>query len=412
MNAASLSDSVRGGGRATDGHAAAPSDSIRDQVTSGQAIRPFRIDIPQADVDDLIDRLARIRWSAQLPGQGWERGVPVAYLKELAEYWRTGYDWRAQEAALNEFPQFITEIDSLDVHFLHVRSPEPDAPALILTHGWPNSFVEFTKTIGPLTNPRAYGLDPAQAFHVVVPSVPGFAFSEGPVDTGMTVRRVAEMWVELMDRLGYTSYGVQGGDLGAYISPEMALVAPDRVVGVHIDGGIGMPTEADVPTMTPDERAEWDQMQGWMSGGVNHHTLLRAAPQTFAHAWTDSPVGLLAWLMQKFNEFTPLAELAEDVMDRDHLLTNISLYWFTNTAGTSSWPMYDGLGAGGFVWPTGQKLVPTGVYAGGSALMRRLAERDNIIAHWPEGNTGNHFVPMELPDMHVADVRAFFDKVR
>ncbi|MEV6432089.1 epoxide hydrolase [Nocardia sp. NPDC051463] len=377
------------------------------------AIRPFRIDIPQADVDDLIERLAHTRWSAQLPGVGRERGIPVDYLKELAEYWRTGFDWRAQEAALNEFPQFVTEIDGLDVHFLHVRSPEPEALPLILTHGWPNSFVEFTKTIGLLTDPRAHDLDPAQAFHVVIPSVPGFAFSEAPHETGMTVRRVAEMWVTLMDRLGYPRYGTQGGDLGAYVAPEMAIDAPARVVGVHVDGGIGLPTEADVPTMSLDERAEWDQMQQWMSGGIDHHVLLRAAPQTFAHAWTDSPVGLLAWLMQKFDEFTPLADRAEDVMDRDHLLTNISLYWFTNTAGTSSWPMYNGLdGKGAFTWPTGQQLVPTGVYGGGSALMRRLAERDNIITHWPEGNTGNHFVPMELPDMHAADIRTFFATLR
>ncbi|WP_406232690.1 epoxide hydrolase family protein [Nocardia sp. NBC_01009] len=376
------------------------------------AIRPFRIDIPQADVDDLIERLTRTRWSAQLPGVGRERGVSVDYLKELAEYWRTGFDWRAQEAALNEFPQFVTEIDGLDVHFLHVRSPEPGALPLILTHGWPNSFVEFTKTIGLLTDPRAHDLDPAQAFHVVIPSVPGFAFSEAPRETGMTVRRVAEMWVTLMDRLGYQRYGTQGGDLGAYVAPEMAIAAPDRVVGVHIDGGIGLPTEADVPTMSIDERAEWDQMRQWMSGGIDHHVLLRLAPQTFAHAWTDSPVGLLAWLMQKFDEFTPLADRAEDVMDRDHLLTNISLYWFTNTAGTSSWPMYNGLdGNGAFTWPAGQQLVPTGVYGGGSALMRRLAERDNIIAHWPEGNTGNHFIPMELPGMHAADVRTFFAKL-
>ncbi|MFQ6391968.1 epoxide hydrolase family protein [Nocardia sp. KC 131] len=377
------------------------------------AIRPFHIDIPQADIDDLIDRLARTRWSPQLPGAGRDRGIPVDYLKDLADYWRTGFDWRAQEAELNKFPQFVTEIDGLDVHFLHVRSPELDALPLILTHGWPNSFVEFVKTIGLLTDPRAHDLDPAQAFHVVIPSVPGFAFSEAPRETGMTVRRVAEMWVTLMDRLGYESYGTQGGDLGAYVAPEMAIVAPDRVVGVHIDGGIGLPTEADVPTMSTDERTEWDQMQLWMSGGVDHHVLLHAAPQTFAHAWTDSPVGLLAWLIHKFDEFTPMAERAEDVMDRDHLLTNISLYWFTNTAGTSSWPMYTGLdGNGAFTWPAGQKLVPTGVYAGGSALMRRLAERDNTIAHWPEGNTGNHFIPMELPDMHTADVRAFFVKVR
>ncbi|MEV0295187.1 epoxide hydrolase [Nocardia sp. NPDC050710] len=375
------------------------------------AIRPFRIEIPQADIDDLNDRLARARWSAQLPGAGWDRGVPVDYLRELAEYWRTGYDWRAQETALNEFPQFMTEIDGLDVHFVHMRSPEPDAVPLILTHGWPNSFVEFTKTIGLLSDPRKYGLDPAQAFHVVVPSVPGFAFSQAPDELGMTPARVARMWVELMERLGYPRYGVQGGDLGAYIAPEMAIAAPDRVIGVHLDGGIGMPTEADVPTMTSDELAEWELMQKWMTG-VNHHVLLHAAPQTFAHAWTDSPVGLLSWLMHKFNEFTPMAELAEDVMDRDHLLTNISLYWFTNTAATSSWPMYNGLGDDGFAWPKGQRRVPTGVYGGGSALMLRLAQRDNTIVHWPEGNTGNHFVAMELPRMHVDDIRAFFAKVR
>ncbi|CCF65173.1 epoxide hydrolase family protein [Nocardia cyriacigeorgica] len=371
-------------------------------------IRPFRIDIPQADLDDLHERLARTRWSAhRLPGEDWKRGVPLDHLKELADYWRTEFDWRAQEAALNEFPQFLTEIDGLDVHFVHVRSPEPDAIALLLTHGWPNTFVEFSKTIGLLADPRAHGLDDAQAFHVVVPSVPGFAFSAPPAETGMSTGRVAAMWVTLMERLGYDRYGVQGGDLGAYIAPEMAIAAPDRVIGVHIDGGIGMPTAADVPDMTDDERAEWDLMQQWMTG-VDHHALLHAAPQTFAHAWTDSPVGLLAWITQKFHEFSPLPEYT---IDRDHLLTNVALYWFTDTAGTSSWPMYNGLGDGGFTWPKGQRLVPTGTYGGGSALMRRLAEKDNDIVHWPEGNRGNHFVAMEQPDAHAADIRAFFGKV-
>ncbi|NNH75098.1 alpha/beta fold hydrolase [Nocardia uniformis] len=375
-------------------------------------IRPFRIEIPQADIDDLNDRLSRARWSQQLPGQDWERGVPVDYLRELAEHWRTEFDWRAQEAALNEFPQFTTEIDGLDVHFLHVRSPEPDALPLILTHGWPNSFVEFTKSIALLTDPRNHGGDPEQAFHVVIPSVPGFAFSAPPKEMGMTTRRVAEKWVELMDRLGYERYGVQGGDLGVYVVQEMAMTAPDRVIGVHIDGGIGMPTIDDVPTMTPDERAEWDMMQQWMNG-VDHHVLLHGAPQTFAAAWTDSPVGLMAWLVHKFKEFSPMAENLEDAVERDHLLTNISIYWFTNTAATSSWPMYNGLGDGGFAWPEGQKQVPVGTYGGGSALMLRLAERDNTIAHWPDDNpAGNHFIAMELPEAHTADIRTFFAKLR
>lgn len=372
------------------------------------AIRPFRIDIPQADIDDLRDRLTRARWAAQLPGQDWDRGVPTDYLRELARYWADDFDWRAQEAALNAFPQFRTEIDGLDVHFVHLRSPEPSAVPLLLTHGWPNSFVEFTRTIGPLTDPRTHGLDPALAFDVVIPSVPGFAFSQAPRETGMTTARVARMWASLMERLGYRRYGTQGGDLGAYIAPEVALTAPERVIGVHLDGGIGMPTEADVTTMSARDRAEWDQMQQWMTGGVDHHALLKAAPQTFALGWNDSPVALLAWMMQKFQEFTPMADLAEDVIDRDHLLTNIALYWFTQTTATSSWPMYDGLRDGGFGWPLGQNLVPTGVYGGGSPLMRTLAERDNKITHWPEGNPGNHFVAMEQPEAHVADIRTFF----
>ncbi|MGW3544589.1 epoxide hydrolase family protein [Nocardia niigatensis] len=374
-------------------------------------IRPFRIAVPQSDLDDLMDRLARARWTRQLPGQGWERGVPVDYLRELAEHWRTEFDWRAQEAALNEFPQFLTEIDGLDVHFLHVRSEDPDALPLILTHGWPNSLVEFTKTIPLLTNPRAHGLEATQAFHVVIPSVPGFGFSEAPREPGMRPRHVAHMWVELMARLGYDRYGAQGGDLGAYVVQEMAIADPGHLIGVHIDGGIGLPTEADVPTMTADERAEWDLMQKWRSG-VNHHVLLRQAPQTFAHAWTDSPVGLLAWMVHKFHEFSPLADRLEDAVDRDQLLTNVSVYWFSDTAATSSWPMYNGLGDDGFVWPSGQKLVPVGVYAGGSPLMRRLAERDNTIVHWPEGNTGNHFLAMDVPRAHAADIQAFFGKIR
>lgn len=376
-------------------------------------IRPFRIAIPHEDLEDLHQRLARTRWIAQLPGDPWSRGVPMDYLRELGDYWRTDYDWRAQESTLNTFDQYTTEIDSLDIHFVHVRSPEPDALPLLLTHGWPNSFVEFTKVVGPLADPARHGGDPAHAFHVVVPSVPGFGFSDPPRGTGWTVTRVARMWAELMHRLGYDRYGTQGGDLGAYVAPAVATVDPEHVVGVHVDGGLGFPTEHDVPQMTAEDRAEYAEMQQWMQGGVDHHAILAAAPQTFAYGWNDSPVGLLAWLMEKFKEFTPMADVPDQVIDRDHMLTNASIYWFTGTAASSSWPMYEGLDAsGGFTWPKGQKLVPTGVYSGGSAMFRRLAERDNTIVHWPEGNPGNHFVAMEVPDAHVADIRRFFALVR
>jgi pimeloyl-ACP methyl ester carboxylesterase len=379
------------------------------------SMTPFRIDIPQTDLDDLRERLARTRWPRQLPGDGWSRGVPLDYLRDLVQHWATTYDWRAAEARLNEFPQFIEDIDGLNVHFLHVRSPEPHALPLILTHGWPNSFVEFADVIGPLTDPRAHGADPEHAFHVVVPSVPGYGFSDAPPQTGFTVERVARMWADLMRRLGYDRYGTQGGDLGAYLAPAVARADPEHVVGVHIDAGFGFPTEADVPGMTDAERAEWQMMQQWMSGGVDHHALLRTAPQTFAYAWNDSPAGLLAWLIHKFKEFAITVDTPEQAIDRDLMLTNASLYWFTGTSGSSSWPMYDRVTLaedGGFAWPKGQKPVPSGVYGGGSALMRRLAERDNTIVHWPQGNPGGHFVAMEVPHDHAADIRAFFGTLR
>ncbi|MEJ3745691.1 epoxide hydrolase [Actinomycetes bacterium KLBMP 9797] len=371
---------------------------------------PFRIDIPQADLDDLRDRLARTRWTRQLPGDGWRRGVPVDYLRDLAEYWRTGFDWRAQEARLNEFPQFRTEIDGQELHFLHVRSPEPDALPLILTHGWPNSIVEFVNLVGPLTDPRAHGGDPAQAFHVVAPSIPGYGFSAPPRETGWTAARVAGIWAALMRRLGYDRYGVQGGDLGAYVAPEVARAAPDHVAGVYVLAGIEFPQESDIPDLTEEERAAWTAMTqaGWMTG-VDHHALLRAAPQTFAYGWQDSPVAALAWMLQKFHEFNVSGKPLDEVIDRDLLLTNASVYWFTDTFGSSSWPMYDSTGLG---WPQGQKAVPTGVYSGHSGF-RRLAEQRTNLVHWPEGNASeHHFIAMNVPEALAADLRTFFAHVR
>ncbi|MFD7501179.1 epoxide hydrolase family protein [Streptomyces sp. NPDC059850] len=367
---------------------------------SGTEVRPFRIHIPQPDLDDLNDRLARTRWPRQLPGEEWSRGVPVAELKELAGYWGEGFDWRGQEARLNEFPQFMTEIDGQDIHFLHIRSADPGALPLLLTHGWPNSFVEFANLIGQLTG----------TFHVVVPSVPGFGFSAPPRETGWNAARVARIWAELMERLGYDRYGTQGGDFGAYVAPEVARAAPPgRVAGVYVIGGLGFPTEADVPDLTEDERAAyaWLQEQDWING-VDHHALLRAAPQTFAYGWQDSPVAALAWMAQKFKEFTTAGKGWQELIDRDLFLTNLSLYWFTGTFGSSSWPMYDSTGFG---WPEGQAVAPTGVYSGPPGI-RRLAERHNTIVHWPTGNPGgHHFVAMERPGDVAADMRAFFDAV-
>jgi pimeloyl-ACP methyl ester carboxylesterase len=373
-------------------------------------IRPFEIEIDTTDLYDLNERLDRARWPRQLPGDGWSRGVPATDLRELAGYWRDGYDWRRHEARLNEFPQFMTEIDGQDIHFLHVRSAEPDALPIVLTHGWPNSFVEFADLIGHLTDPRAHRGDPAQAFHVVAPSVPGFGFSAPPRETGWTATRVARTWAELMRRLGYDRYGTQGGDFGAYVAPELARAAPDQVVGVYVISGLGFPTEKDLPEMTEDERAAYASMmsQDWASG-VDHHALLRTAPQTFAYGWHDSPLGALAWMTQKFHEFNASGRPLEQVIDRDLFLTNVSLYWFTGTFGTSAWPYYDSTSSS---WPEGQTAAPTGVYSGPPGI-RRLAERHNTILHWPDDNPGgHHFIAMDQPGPLAADLRAFFAKVR
>ncbi|MEV0383014.1 epoxide hydrolase family protein [Nonomuraea sp. NPDC050643] len=373
-------------------------------------IRPFQIDIAPADLDDLNDRLDRARWPQELPGDGWGRGIPVTYLQELAGYWRDQYDWRRHEARLNRFPQFMTEIDGQDVHFLHVRSADPAALPLILTHGWPNSFVEFTELIGHLTDPLAHGGDPAQAFHVVVPSVPGFGFSAPPRGTGWTATRVARIWAELMGRLGYERYGAEGGDFGAYVAPELAKVAPDQVAGVYVVGGLGFPAEKDLPELTEEEQAAFTRLmaQDWMNG-VDHHALLRAAPQTFAYGWHDSPLAALAWMTQKFHEFNATGKPLAQVIDRDLFLTNVSVYWFTGTSGTSAWPYYD---SSGFGWPEGQTVAPTGVYSGPPGI-RRLAERHNTILHWPEDNpAGHHFIAMDQPAHFAADIRTFFAKVR
>ncbi|WP_280268380.1 epoxide hydrolase family protein [Nocardia wallacei] len=372
-------------------------------------IRPFRIDIPQAELDDLHRRLAETRWAPQLPGEGRSRGVPVAELRELARYWGERFDWRAQEARLNEFPQFLTEIDGMDVHFVHVRSAEPDALPLVLNHGWPNSFVEFAELIGRLTDPRAHGGDPARAFHVVVPSVPGYGFSAPPRETGWSAERVARMWVELMSRLGYDRYGVQGGDFGGYVATAMAEAAPDRVVGLYITGGLGFPTEQDLPDLDDEERAAYEALMSadWVNG-VDHHALLRSAPQTFSYGWNDSPVAALGWMLQKFHDFSAGGDLSEAI-DRDALLTNVGLYWFTQTCGTSAWSYY---ASSGFAWPTGSATVPTGVYSGDSPSIRRLAERTAKIVHWPVGNpAGHHFIAMDQPDAYAADLRTFFSAV-
>jgi epoxide hydrolase len=380
-------------------------------------IRPFRIDVPQADLDDLNDRLSRARLPDELPGVGWNRGVPLGYLRDLAEYWRTVYDWRGHEAELNGFPQFSTTVDGQNIHFLHVRSPEPDALPLIVTHGWPGSVVEFLDVIGPLTDPHAHGGDPADAFHLMVPSIPGFGFSGPTRETGWTERRIAAAFAELMRRLGYERYGVQGGDVGAGISPDLGRVAPGRVVGVHVNaatvGFMPFPPLGDeeMEQLTDPEKDRVRRIEEFMSEGFGYAQIQSTRPQTLAYGLTDSPVGQLAWIAEKFKEWThPSDGPPETAIDRDRLLTNATIYWLTATAGSSAQIYYEGAQAGQWPQPSG---VPTGVAVFAEDIaVRRYAEQANNIVHWSEFDRGGHFAAMEAPDLLVGDVREFFRGLR
>jgi pimeloyl-ACP methyl ester carboxylesterase len=366
-------------------------------------IRPFRIEIPQADVDYLHDRLATARWPGELPDVGWSRGVPLDYLKELAEHWRTRYDWRAQEARLNAYPQFVTEIDGQPIHFLHVRSDRPDAKPLMLTHGFPSSVAEFLQMIDPLVDPAE-----GQAFHVVVPSLPGYAFSTPLSGTGWSMGRMARAWVELMRRLGYERYGVHGGDVGAGVSGTVAGIDGEHVIGMHVvtDPLTAANTATFIPGMAdgldesdPVDKRILERMKAFTTDGSGYLAIQNTRPQTIGYGLVDSPLLQLAWIAEKVHEWTDLP------VDRDQLLTTVSLYWFTGSGASAAHTLYEQ--AHSFDWGP-DATVPQGFAVfGADETVRKLvfAPPD---AHWTEFGHGLHFPAMEAPMDVVADLRAFF----
>jgi epoxide hydrolase len=375
-------------------------------------IRPFRIAIPQASLDDLRDRLDRTRWTADIPGDdGPDYGVSLAWVQKLAGYWRDGYDWRAAEARINAHPQFITEIDGQDIHFLHVRSPEPGARPLILTHGWPGSVVEYLDVIGPLTDPRAHGLDPSVAFDLVIPSLPGFAFSAPLTSRGWGTTRTAAAWAELMPRLGYQRYGAAGNDAGSMISPEIGRLDPEHVTGVHVTQVFSFPSgdPAEFEGMSEQDMAALAKLQWFMDHKFSFNQLHSQQPQTLAHALADSPVGLLAWNGQLMGDDA----MGERSLDDDFVLTNVALSWLTNTGGSSIRFYYEDARAPRPPEPTPEmSSVPLAVagFAGDFSGIRRFAERDHAnLVRWtmhpePGGHYAAHLEPAVLTD----DVRTFY----
>jgi epoxide hydrolase len=395
-----------------------------DGMTNQSEIRPFRIEIPQADVDDLRARLTNTRWPVRPRVDDWSRGVPVDYLKGLAGYWATGFDWRAQEAGLNEIPQFITDIDGQRVHFFHVRSPEPHALPLILTHGWPSSPVEFTRLIGPLSDPRAHGGDPADAFHVVIPSLPGYGFSNPIGEAGFNLFAVAQAWATLMSRLGYERYVAQGTDVGSGVAGMLPMVDPSHVVGVHITGTAASTPFApalDIDGFAGTDRDRAEKFNTFREEGIGYLVQQSTRPQTLAYSLNDSPVGQLAWIVEKFHEWTdPAAKLPEDAVDRDQLLTNVSIFWFTGSGASTAHAVYDGMRAWRALAAQHQSAEgqhqagpPTGVavFAGDTAI-RGLMDPAGTIGHWSEYDRGGHFAAMEVPDLLTDDIRTFCRPLR
>ena len=377
-------------------------------------LHPFRVDVAQAELDDLHDRLTRTRWPDALPDVGWSYGVHKDYLAELVEHWRTGYDWREHEARLNEVPQFTTEIDGQHIHFLHMRSPEPDATPLIITHGWPSTVYDFLDILGPLTDPRSHGGDPADAFHVVAPSLPGFAFSGPTREVGWGANRTAQAWAELMRRLGYERYGAQGGDFGSIISPELGRIAGEHVIGVHVNALANAATPSapgDLDQLSEADRDQANTNQAWWYGRSGYATQMGTRPQTIAYALNDSPAGQLAWNLEWFVDYDPTAT-AQTPIDPDAILTNVTIFWLTATAGSAA-RLYREIGAEAWGTRPAPSPVPTGVanFPGDHAI-RGLAELSNTITRWSQYDRGGHFASLQAPDLLVNDVQEFFRTLR
>jgi pimeloyl-ACP methyl ester carboxylesterase len=376
-----------------------------------EEIAPFQVAIAEEALSDLSERLVRTRWPEREPVADWSQGVPLDYLRELCDHWAERYDWRSRETRINAFPQFRTEIDGLGVHFLHVRSPEPSALPLLITHGWPGSVVEFLEVIGPLTDPAAHGGDPADAFHVVCPSLPGYGFSDRPAETGWGPRRIASAWAELMARLGYERYGAQGGDWGAAVTTALAALDAPHLAGIHLNMVVAGP-DPDAGEPTEAERASLASLKHYRDWDSGYYKEQATRPQTVGYSLLDSPVGLCAWILEKFWSWTDTDGDPVAVLGADRILDDIALYWFTGTGASSArmyWESHRRDLPGQIEVPTGVSIFPREIFR----PSRRWAERvyTNIV-YWDELDRGGHFAAFEQPELFVQQLRAFFGQVR
>ena len=376
-------------------------------------IQPFTIAVADDVLADLRRRLAATRWPDEVDDAGWDYGANLAYLKGLVAYWRDGFDWRAQEATLNQYAQYRADIDGVGVHFVHEHGHGPHPLPLIITHGWPSSFAQMLKIVPLLTDPARYGGDPADAFDVVVPSLPGFGFSDRPRARGMNGQRIATLWARLMaDTLGYRRFAAAGGDLGSPVTRRLALAHPDLVVGMHLTD-VGYPT-ADRPDFSAAERRYLDAVRDWSAHEGAYMMLQSIKPQTLAYGLTDSPVGLAAWIVEKFRAWSDCAGDVERRFSKDELLTTIMIYWVTETINSSVRLYYENRGIPPLA-PEQRINVPAGVAIFPKDLAlppREWAERSLRVERWTEMPRGGHFAAMEEPALLVEDLRAFFRPLR
>jgi epoxide hydrolase len=381
------------------------------------AVEPFEIHVDDAVLDDLRQRLGATRFPDQLEGTGWEYGMPVDTLRDLVTYWRDSYDWRVHEARLNELPQFRTRIDGQSIHFVHARSAHPDALPLLLVHGWPGSIVEFLDVIPRLTDPEAHGGRADDAFHVVAPSLPGYGFSEPPRTPGWDVARIAGAFVELVGRLGYDRYGAQGGDWGAQIVTRMGALDPGRCAAIHLTMPIAAAPADPVP-LTDEEQTGLAAMARFAREEAGYAQIQGTRPQTLGVALNDSPAGLLAWIVEKFRAWSDGEGDGRlyGPFDRDALLTNVMLYWVTQTITSSARLYWETRRAGSASGPAESVPVPTGVarYPKEEVLVfpRAWVEQRYAVTHWAVMPRGGHFAAMEQPELFVDDLRTFFRTVR
>jgi microsomal epoxide hydrolase len=383
---------------------------------AGKDLRPFTVSVPDAELDALRARLTATRWPDAIPGTGWDYGIDVAWLQDLCAYWASGFDWRAQEALLNQWPQFLVHLDGVDVHCVHVRGQGPEPLPLIATHGWPSTYFEMHKIVGPLTDPARFGGDPTDAFHLVVPSLPGYGFSAAPTAPGFGTSQVADLWVELMDALGYTRFASHGGDWGSAVTSALGARHRDRMIGLHFTM---LAPPIDAATFTPEQRAWWDDLQRYRDREWGYVHLQRTKPQTPAVGLTDSPAGLAAWILEKWWRWSDCAD-DDGVRDlsrsypHDELLTNVTIYWLTRTIGPSMRMYYESFGPASQIAQPMRIEVPTGVslFRDPNAPPRELVEPWYDLRSYRTVAHGGHFPALENPDALVRDLRDFFRPLR